>query len=248
MQTPPPGQPPRPGSGPPYQPPGGQRPGSYPPPSPGRTTIPGGPPPGGAVPGGPGGAPRPGPAQPPPPSYAASPQAAFPAPPVAPPPPPAKRRTILRVFAVVCYVSAWLTLVSSIGLSVVYLVEGVAISSLLSSLTPPASPSMPTLPGGGGQLPGEDGSMPGMGNFPGMPSTPGLPGAPASNPLSNPMFRGILQALVFIWAGVMFVSGLLGWLVQLALGQACHTLVDLEEQNYRNAQALHLIMSRLAAR
>lgn len=154
------------------------------------------------------------------------------------------------MFAVVCYISAWLTLVSSTGVSIFYAVQGVAISALLSGM-PSAGPSLtPSIPGGSGDL-GE----PGIGNFPGLPGSSGLPGGSGlpgaggmPNPLANPLVRGLLQTLVFVSVGVIFVSGLIGWLFQLALGQVCHTLVDVEEQNYRNAQALHLIMSRLGAR
>lgn len=194
--------------------------------------------------------PRPGGMQPPP-GYAPGPQR----PPERPAPPPvspqlaaqvalataAPRRPgrgFLRFFAGACISSAWLTLILSIVLTVASIGSVAAIKGMTQGLGSYVNQrSQPTLPGGQGLPTGDLSDL-------GFETPSGGGGGPALGVMGALADMGGMLALIgYVGAALTLLTGLLMWLLFLGLGKLTHAFLDLEEQSWRDRDALQALLA-----
>lgn len=173
-------------------------------------------------------------------------------PPPAPPPPRKPARGALRFVAGTCVFSAWLTLVLSVLGAFFCFTGGATVGAALRSLSPsPAVSPLPATPSPGGL-----GSSPGATNSDGSEPIPGLDtkmpgglggggggGLPMGDMLG--MFTPVIGAALFASGLFTLVTGVVGWVILLGMGQACYLLMDLEEQSFRHSEVLQILVARL---
>jgi hypothetical protein len=154
-------------------------------------------------------------------------------------PAPRKKRGSLRFLAGFLVFNAWLTLVSGVVMAGMTVLSGAATSALIGAI--PTAPSLPSpMPGGMG-----GGGLSDLGIGMGGPGGGGsaLPVATPGDDLKKTLATA-MAVLHFGGAVLILLTGVILFICQLGLSQACYVLLDLEEQNARIQETLQMAAAR----